>query len=333
MPQAALLPSWRYGLTARFLRLLPGSHSGARKPKRANNPPCHHLDCRQPADPFSYAGYFCTAVFDALSCRRGDPTAAGVLAACQIAEDCGDGGCSIGIATTKGFHGQSRQRPESNTRREYCALGSGRRMAAFLCAVRGDDGEVIVDTKTMEVVDDQVIDGRIIAEARQPIKDRSPEQHSQPPVPIFVLQLQKEALTIGLWAGRFSSRWEMAKPCTIGREEIFATMAERTSALLGIGKTAEKEAEEVAEAAAAAQEESKDVEEAMKALEDARESGDLEATQAAEEHLRVQQEEAALAAEKKEQEWLEAEEAAAMEEIVPVRARHRCVSPTECPCC
>ena len=71
----------------------------------------------------------------------------------------------------------------------------------------------------------------------------------------------------------------------------------------------------------------------MKALEDARESGDLEATQAAEEHLRVQQEEAALAAEKKEQEWLEAEEAAAMEEIVPVRARHRCVSPTECPCC
>eukprot|EP01046_Picozoa_sp_COSAG06_P104673 COSAG06_NODE_50882_length_315_cov_1.435185_1_plen_75_part_10 len=75
-------------------------------------------------------------------------------------------------------------------------------MAQFLSAVREQNGEVIVDTKTMEVVDDQVMDGRIVAEARTPIKDRNPLQQNQPSVPLFVLLPQKEALTVGLWAGR-----------------------------------------------------------------------------------------------------------------------------------
>eukprot|EP01043_Picozoa_sp_COSAG02_P093775 COSAG02_NODE_30273_length_554_cov_0.993407_1_plen_184_part_11 len=169
----------------------------------------------------------------------------------------------------------------------------------------------------MEVVDDQVMDGRIIAEARAPIKDRNPLQQNQPPVPIFALHPQKEALTIGLWAGRFSSRWEMARPYTVGREEIMKQLTERTSELVGTSGQAEKEAADAAAAASAAEAEAEDVEVARQELQRWQDSGDLLAIEAAKNHLAQQEAEAELAAAAREREWLEAEAAGATEELAP----------------
>ena len=260
-------------------------------------------------------GYVCTAAFDSMSCRRGDPTAAGVLAAMQIAEECGEGACSVGISTGLGFVGPSSVNEQR--RSEYCVLGRGNRMAQFLSAVRERNGEVVCDTKTMEVVDGRVMDGRLIAEARTPIKDRSPDQCHQAAVPLYVLLPQKEALTIGLWAGRFSSRWEMAQARTVGREEIIGQLTARTSELAGTSGQAEKEVADAARTAAAAEAERQDVEEAELALAMYVEMApdDVVAIKAAKEHLEQQKLEAKEAAETREREWREAEEVGAAEEL------------------